>query len=736
MRRILIFFLITGWFALIFPNTRILMIGNSITDGVRSSNGLGFRDDLYNQLLTTGYPFAFVGSQGDPPYQGHFLPGTNIGQFYEGPGGDNTFSVQPDMDTYKPHVVVIHLGTNDTYLGIDMAPYTTDGGATFTTNIAGRLAHLITYLLQWYDGTRGDHLETIFVSQIIPNLKNPDEVNAFNPEVSQLIEDANNGLLASIPPGILKCVDQNSSFEIATMLDGDQVHPNDVGYVHMANVYRDALKTMPMRLLVISDPQPRGVYNHLLPYPISVRVVDGFGDGVEGVDVQFEVVAGDAALVGLSIVSTDSTGNAEIDVQLGGLGQSLITAYSEHLIDSVAVFDVVAAEGVRVEGMVTYYQSETPIPNVGVEWRESRSFVDTTDTNGQFGFENFPYGDDVTLRFAKERWSDVSASPILSYDAALTARQAVGLENLSEASRKAADVDRDGRITMNDAAHIARHAVGYPIIEDIYVGDWAFIPDSTRYDSLTSDLNDQEFTGILVGDVHGGWQPAPLVKNHEKRDTDVLNGFRSQGEGLMSIPIQLTHENMLSCDMTLRYDPGILELVAIEKARIINDFELLVHERESGNVRIGLYGIEEKDIEGPVIYAQFISVGNGIATRLELDPIFINDERFTGAGMEMETGRLSHLPDEMILFQNYPNPFNAETVIDYRITTQSHVRVVIYNTLGQEVITLRDERQPAGIHRIRWEGLDNKGMPVPSGVYFYMLNVNGERIVRKMEMVR
>ncbi|MBN2011853.1 T9SS type A sorting domain-containing protein [candidate division KSB1 bacterium] len=81
----------------------------------------------------------------------------------------------------------------------------------------------------------------------------------------------------------------------------------------------------------------------------------------------------------------------------------------------------------------------------------------------------------------------------------------------------------------------------------------------------------------------------------------------------------------------------------------------------------------------------------------------------------------------------YPNPFNATTTIRYDMPTQSHVTLRIYDILGRLVAELVNaEVQSAGAHAVVWDGTDNSGRVVPSGLYVYSLQVDGIRMVKKM----
>jgi hypothetical protein len=97
-------------------------------------------------------------------------------------------------------------------------------------------------------------------------------------------------------------------------------------------------------------------------------------------------------------------------------------------------------------------------------------------------------------------------------------------------------------------------------------------------------------------------------------------------------------------------------------------------------------------------------------------------EQATGA-----TGGGENTPTTYQLFQNFPNPFNPRTVISYRLSQISKISLKIYDLLGREVKALVNEVQPAGIYSVDWIASD-----MPSGVYFYKSNVNGNVQMRKM----
>ena len=79
------------------------------------------------------------------------------------------------------------------------------------------------------------------------------------------------------------------------------------------------------------------------------------------------------------------------------------------------------------------------------------------------------------------------------------------------------------------------------------------------------------------------------------------------------------------------------------------------------------------------------------------------------------------IPSEFALMQNYPNPFNPETIIRYQIPQSSRVRLEVFNILGERIRTLMDTEQQSGYYQVIWNGKNDMGAIVPSGIYFYVL---------------
>lgn len=94
------------------------------------------------------------------------------------------------------------------------------------------------------------------------------------------------------------------------------------------------------------------------------------------------------------------------------------------------------------------------------------------------------------------------------------------------------------------------------------------------------------------------------------------------------------------------------------------------------------------------------------------------------------------VPNTFELSQNHPNPFNPQTRIAYSLPKAGRVSLEIYNTLGQQVRTLVQAHQPVGSHSVSWDGKNDLGALVPSGIYFYRLQAGGQTMMRKMTLLK
>jgi hypothetical protein len=101
-----------------------------------------------------------------------------------------------------------------------------------------------------------------------------------------------------------------------------------------------------------------------------------------------------------------------------------------------------------------------------------------------------------------------------------------------------------------------------------------------------------------------------------------------------------------------------------------------------------------------------------------------------------DMGQANAAPTNFDLLANHPNPFNQETEISFQLPAAEHTVLKIFNTLGQEIKTLIDQKYEAGYHTVRWDGRDNSGNLVVSGTYFYQIKAGDFVAIRKLVVLK
>ena len=93
-------------------------------------------------------------------------------------------------------------------------------------------------------------------------------------------------------------------------------------------------------------------------------------------------------------------------------------------------------------------------------------------------------------------------------------------------------------------------------------------------------------------------------------------------------------------------------------------------------------------------------------------------------------------PSEFTLAQNYPNPFNPTTEISFSIENAADVSLTVFNMLGQKVRVLENASLEAGTHSYKWDGRDELGQSVSTGVYLYTVTDGSRSITKKMALMK
>ncbi len=195
--------------------------------------------------------------------------------------------------------------------------------------------------------------------------------------------------------------------------------------------------------------------------------------------------------------------------------------------------------------------------------------------------------------------------------------------------------------------------------------------------------------------------------------------IRSEINGLTLIDSNLTHETGKWYHVALTYDNGTMRhyVNGIEEAR----GEVAYVPIEKGQMSIGVRQGPRCWFKGTIQLIKF--------TRRALQP-----EEFLSVTTNIE-GKTS-LSNDYFLCQNYPNPFNPFTSIRFRIKSPEFVTINIYDIFGGKIATLCSEEKNPETYTVVWNGKDEKGYSVSSGVYFYQIRTPEFSQIRKMMLLR
>ena len=217
--------------------------------------------------------------------------------------------------------------------------------------------------------------------------------------------------------------------------------------------------------------------------------------------------------------------------------------------------------------------------------------------------------------------------------------------------------------------------------------------------------------------------------------------------GVLKIHVSLSQaRNMRGYGFSLQFDPvkyGFVEARELED-NLLNAVPgqqtlFLSSSRTPGQLEIGAVKVDGQGAsgEGKLVELVFRTSGTPVSADFQVsESVLIGLDGKLDVAARVEVGDLKPLPDRFALDQNMPNPFNPATVMGYQLPEAGRVRLAIYNLLGQEVRVLVDERMEAGSFTATWDGTDELGRRVASGIYLYRIHAGDFSASRRMLLLK
>jgi hypothetical protein len=230
----------------------------------------------------------------------------------------------------------------------------------------------------------------------------------------------------------------------------------------------------------------------------------------------------------------------------------------------------------------------------------------------------------------------------------------------------------------------------------------------------------------------GAFREAAAVALFQSRDGEMGSGAAAKPVGGELVPVSEAYSVVMTATPAqageLRFEVGELEADLVKRAGVYrkegDEWVYVGGQTADGGVeRSGesLAGRRRQTVSAPILQG---GVYRAMVARDLADG--------TGPGRRVEGG----ISEVYELEQNYPNPFNPATSIRFSIPEAGVVRLKVYDVAGRVVRTLVDGATGAGRALVTWDGMDETGRRVASGVYFYRLEAPGATLTRKMMLLK
>jgi PKD repeat protein len=256
------------------------------------------------------------------------------------------------------------------------------------------------------------------------------------------------------------------------------------------------------------------------------------------------------------------------------------------------------------------------------------------------------------------------------------------------------------------------------------------VSTSADFNTLIVDASNLTQTSLSLSDLQFGTRYFWRVRSFSANDTSNWSAVWRFTTIALPIPPTLVQPpngaSLMSNSTTLIWIPpqnAESYQLQVSKSSVFSSAEI-------DTAGITEPGFQLQNLENNTLYYWRVSTTNSVGTG-NWSIVF----RFTTAIVSVE--RIGdEQPAEFFLSQNYPNPFNPETTILYHVPNATQVRLTVYNMTGQRVVTLADGVQSPGVYSARWNGKDDFGREVASGLYLYRLQASDFGQLRRMLLIR
>ncbi|MCK4312169.1 MAG: trypsin-like serine protease, partial [Candidatus Cloacimonetes bacterium] len=225
-----------------------------------------------------------------------------------------------------------------------------------------------------------------------------------------------------------------------------------------------------------------------------------------------------------------------------------------------------------IAGYVSYCISGIPVNDVVLDISGDMTDSVVTNYSGYYCFSELIAEGDYLIVPDKE--DDISANCISAMDAAWVLKYSIGLMDFTECQLAAGDVTGNDEVTTLDAARILKYSIG--LIDQFQVGkDWCFLPESCYYQNLQQYFLNENYSGVVYGDVTHNWSPSLVMEDEDTEYNGIIslkNVTGNPGE-VVNVPINLQYaEDVISARIMLTYNSTLVTFQEVSLTSLTEGF--------------------------------------------------------------------------------------------------------------------------------------------------------------------